>query len=254
MFDYRTIFEQRGKSYNFAHQIAPWARREELDALLDSLKPKGYETIVVTAAGGGFDAAGVYDSTLPGPCNVICIEPCKEFASYIPEHLEVHHCPVDCIPIDSESVDAVVNLAAMHHSVSPAKDILEWTRLLRTGGRLVIADVQADTNAGRFLNEAVDRWNPNGHRGNFLIPGNTSVLLRSVCRWRSIEEHLAQYQWRFHNTDEMVRFTRNLFGMTLATDDDILSELDSYLGIIQKDSILAVSFPWSLRFIVAVKA
>jgi len=253
MLDYQTIFDQRGNSYNFAHQIAPWARREELNAILSSLRPQAHETIVVTAAGGGFDADGIFSSVRPDLCSVICVEPCKEFASVIPAHLLVRHCPLDCIPIASESVDAVVNLAAMHHSISPLSDIMEWTRLLKPNGRLVIADVQVDTDPGRFLNEAVDRLNPSGHRGNFVIPGQTTAWLRSLNRWRSIEENLKQYHWRFHDTYEMVNFTRNLFGMTLGTDEEILSEIDSYLGVKTGDDELALSFPWSLRFVVAIK-
>jgi hypothetical protein len=54
--DYKEIFDGRGALYNQAHKIAPMARKAEGDAMLKWLQPKAGETIIVTAAGGGFDA------------------------------------------------------------------------------------------------------------------------------------------------------------------------------------------------------
>jgi SAM-dependent methyltransferase len=253
MLDYKTIFEERGDSYNRAHQIAPLARAEELSALLKWLRPQVGETILVTAAGGGFDAEGILKSVPAPGCRVVCAEPSKEFASIISKHLEVHLCPLDCIPIKSGTVDAVVNLAAMHHSESPENEIREWVRLLNPHGRLVLADVEVNTNPARFLNEAVDRYNPSGHQGRFLIPGATTTLLKQVGPWKSIQEKVEHYHWRFCSEFEMKDFTRNLFGMCQASDKQIIDSISNYLGYSSRESEAAISYPWSLRFVVAQK-
>jgi SAM-dependent methyltransferase len=253
MLDYKTIFENRGDSYNRAHQLAPLARAEELSALLKWLRPQVGETILVTAAGGGFDAEGILKSVPYPGCRVICAEPSKEFASMIPKNLEVLHCPLDCIPMKSGTVDAVVNLAAMHHSASPEDEIREWVRLLKPHGRLVLADVEDDSNPGRFLNEAVDRYNPSGHQGRFLIPGSTTTLLKQDGPWKFIQEHAEHYHWRFCSEFEMTEFTRNLFGMSQASDKQITDSISHYLGYSSKDLGGAISYPWSLRFVFAQK-
>ena len=253
MLDYKTIFEDRGSSYNRAHQIAPLARAEELSALLKWLRPQVGETILVTAAGGGFDALGILQSVPDPGCRVVCAEPSKEFAAMIPKHMEVLLCPLDCIPMKSGTVDAVVNLAAMHHSASPKDEITEWVRLLKPQGRLVLADVEDDTNPARFLNEAVDRYNPSGHQGRFLIPGATTTLLNQVIPWKFIQEQSEHYHWRFRTELEMTDFTRKLFGMSQASDKQITDSISHYLGYSSQAVGGGISYPWSLRFVYAQK-
>ncbi|MDB2705644.1 methyltransferase domain-containing protein [Pseudomonadota bacterium] len=249
---YRDIFEKRGHLYNEAHTIAPQARDVEAEKLIQWLQPRAGETIIVTAAGGGYDTCRIAEYLAPETANIICVEPSERFSSLIPKKFQVFNVPLNEIPLPDGCADAVVNLAAMHHHESRDNIFDEWSRLLKPGGRMVIADVQVDTGNGAFLNQTVDAYTPGGHKGIFLQPNQ---LTREFANkdYHQFEEQLESYLWNYKDQEEMISFSRSLFGMVNATDQEILSGVKQHLGIIEQDGFLSVAFPWSLRFFRAFK-
>ena len=64
---------------------------------------------------------------------------------------------VDAIPVEDGSADAVLANMVLHHAPNPPHAIVEMTRILKKGGRLVITD--ADTHTHEWLRtEMHDRW------------------------------------------------------------------------------------------------
>lgn len=64
---------------------------------------------------------------------------------------------VERIPLGDSSVDAVVGNMFLHHCPDPEKAILEMTRVLKPGGRIVFADMQEHDH--EFLRtEKADLW------------------------------------------------------------------------------------------------
>ena len=64
---------------------------------------------------------------------------------------------VDAIPVEDRSADAVLANMVLHHAPDPSHAIVEMTRILKQGGRLVITD--ADTHTHEWLRtEMHDRW------------------------------------------------------------------------------------------------
>lgn len=248
---YRDIFEQRGRLYNEAHIIAPHARDAEAVTLLEWLQPQAGETIVITAAGGGYDARRIAEFLVPESARLICVEPSERFSSGIPKSFQVLNTPLDRIPLPDEQANAVINLAALHHCVNRDDLFDEWHRLLKPGGRMVIADVEVDSPNGEFLNRVVNKFTPGGHNGIFLIPGQLSETFINKG-YVEVEEQLESFVWNFLNKQEMIDFSRSLFGMLHASDKDILSGIERHLGILQGNNP-PVTCPWSLRFFRAFK-
>jgi len=128
--------------------------------------------------------------------------------------------PLDRIPLPDEQANAVINLAALHHCVNRDDLFDEWHRLLKPGGRMVIADVEVDSPNGEFLNRVVNKFTPGGHNGIFLIPGQLSETFINKG-YVEVEEQLESFVWNFLNKQEMIDFSRSLFGMLHASDKDI---------------------------------
>ena len=64
---------------------------------------------------------------------------------------------VDAIPVEDRSADAVLANMVLHHAPDPSHAIVEMTRILKQGGRLIITD--ADTHTHEWLRtEMHDRW------------------------------------------------------------------------------------------------
>ncbi len=60
-------------------------------------------------------------------------------------------------PFPSEKFDAITITMAFHHFPDKEKVLLEMKRLLRPGGVLIISDVVAKTNFGKFLWNILER-------------------------------------------------------------------------------------------------
>lgn len=249
---YRDIFEQRGHLYNEAHAIAPNARDAEAANLIQWLQPRAGETIVATSAGGGYDTCRIAEYLAPESASIICVEPSERFSSIIPKSFQVLNVPLGEIPLPDEHADAVVNLAALHHCENRDEIFGEWDRLLKPGGRIVIADVEAGSRNGEFLNRVVNEFTPGGHNGIFLLPGLLSDVFVKKGYAR-VEERLESFVWNFRNRDEMIRFSRSLFGMLHASDEQILSGIERHLGVLEQGANMPIAYPWSLRFFRAFK-
>ncbi len=250
--DYRNIFDDRGHLYNEANSIAPRARIDETSCLLDWLKPSPGETIVVTAAGGGYDAMAIAEYLAPHRADIICVEPSRRFSREIPSSFRVFNDPLDRISLPDECADAVVNLAALHHC-QPFDALLdEWGRLLRPGGSIVIGDVEAGSANGEFLNRFVDQMTPGGHDGTFLVPGVIGAYFASRG-YVEVKERLEAYQWYFEDRESLRAFASRIFGMSKASPEEVESGLERYLGIVEPGAKAPVAIPWSLRFARATK-
>jgi len=249
--NYKEIFDERGALYNQAHELAPDAREHERQAMLRWLKPKAGETIVVAAAGGGFDAVAIESAVHPHPLELVCIEPSPVFSEFIPRHMQTHNCGLDSLPIPENSVDAVLNLAALHHISDREAVFAEWMRILKPGGRLVIADVMVNSGNSGFLNEIVSRYTPGGHDGDFLEMGYLQNMVKDYSL-EDVEEQLETYTWDFKCCEEMVQFSKLIFGMVEADDEQVLEGVEEYLNP-RKAVNGGIAYEWSLLFYRAFK-
>ncbi|MDG1390353.1 MAG: methyltransferase domain-containing protein [Halioglobus sp.] len=83
------------------------------------------------------------------------------------------NCPVDSIPLADRSFDAIGSLAGLHHIANRSPVFSEWSRQLKAGGELAVADVALGSVTGDFLNGFVDCHTPQGHDGIFLQRANS---------------------------------------------------------------------------------
>jgi len=107
-------------------------------------------------AGTGFITEGLVASG----ARVIAVDPSARML----EVLQRKFCTVDTrllkeerLPIDDQCMDGVFANMMLHHSEAPFEAILEMKRILKSGGRLVITDL--DKHDYAFLKEEHhDRW------------------------------------------------------------------------------------------------
>jgi ubiquinone/menaquinone biosynthesis C-methylase UbiE len=62
------------------------------------------------------------------------------------------------LPFPDETFDAVLCSNSFHHYSDPAAAVGEMTRVLRSGGRLVLGDATSDTAATRFADRMLRRF------------------------------------------------------------------------------------------------
>lgn len=76
-----------------------------------------------------------------------------------------------CVPLENGSLDAVFSVEAIAHALDPKSYFCEASRLLRTGGRLILID---DYQASRTLLPAEQEW-LNAFVNGWHVPGVRTV-------------------------------------------------------------------------------
>ena len=245
---YRRIFELRGGSYNAAHALAPDARAAERALLLDRLDLRPGLRVLDVPAGGGWVADGLRART--GGVATVCLEPASAFAAGIDAaHPRVRGALV-ALPFADACFDRVASLAGTHHLEDRLAFFRECRRVLRPGGRCVVADAASDSPAARFLNGPVDRFTATGHAGRFFADGEATDLLLRAGFVDVREEHVP-FAWTCPDRRTLVRFCVRLFGLVRATEDDVAAALDAHFAITE-DATGRASLPWSLVYASAV--
>lgn len=242
MFDsYAEIFAQRGAAYHQAMADCPHARDAEFQAVLEPLGDAAEGLLCDMPSGGGYLAAH-----LPPGTRYIGVDPADDFIDACPPGLDRIKANITAVPLPDASVDVIVSLAGLHHEPDLPAVFREMRRLVRDGGRVVIADAAVDTPVATFLNGFVDEHNPMGHDGRFL-DGRTADLLEDAS-FSIADDRLVPMPWQFESPVEAGVFCRQLFWMPALDADEVATAMDREIGFNMADG--RPHLQWALRRIV----
>jgi SAM-dependent methyltransferase len=238
---YAEIFRERAAEYHSAMTRCPRARDAEFASVLEPLEGKARGLLCDMPSGGGY-----LQSYLPPHLSYIAIEPASDFFTEPAEGLQRLTAEITNVPLPDGSVDYIVSLAGVHHE--PRLDLVfaEMRRLLRKGGRLVIADVAVDTAPARYLNGFVAQNNPLGHDGRFFDAAVPDLLERSGLTVQA--DGMVDVPWTFSSILQGGEFCRSLFGTTSLKAEDVADQLSKEIGFESRSD--DVQLLWKLRRIV----
>jgi SAM-dependent methyltransferase len=242
MFDsYAEIFAERAAAYHHAMAQSPRARDAEFLAVLEPLAGTPGGLICDMPSGGGYLAAHLR----PG-MRYLGVDPASDFVAAFPDGLDRLQSDIDHVPLDDDSVDYIVSLAALHHEPDLSAVFREMRRLVRPGGRVVIADAGAKTPPALFLNGFVDRNNPMGHDGRFLDDRTCGLLEDEGLA--VVDDRLVEVPWAFGSVAEAGEFCRHLFWMPALDADAVAVAMEREIGFDVEDG--RPRLRWVLRRIV----
>ena len=241
MFDtYAEIFAERATAYHAAMAQCPQARDVEFRAMLEPLRDRS-GLLCDMPSGGGYLAAYV-----PSGWRYLGVDPAEDFIEACPTGLKRIKSSITDVPLDDGSLDAIVSLAGLHHEPDLPGVFKEMRRLLKNGGRAVLADVAIETSPAGFLNGFVDRNNPMGHEGHFL-----DTRLRGLLEQAGFvvaDDRLIDAPWQFDDLEQAGSFCRQLFWMPSLSSDAVAKAMDSEIGFDVTDG--RPRLRWKLRRIV----
>jgi SAM-dependent methyltransferase len=218
--NYANAFEHRALSFLDAIKNHSECFENEFKTAVDMLDIQENEIVLHLGAAG----LNIHFYFPKKNMTYIPIEFSEEFAKLS----NVQLCSIDKIPLKNYSVDKILILALLHHFSSSERETLykECSRILKTNGKLIIADVLIDSKEDYWLNNVVDRFNPCGHKGLFFEMSKDKPHIEK-CGY-DVECSKKTYDWTFDSEMHMVHVLKQLFFLH-ADEAEILSLCKSVL-------------------------
>lgn len=239
---YREIFEQRGRAYHQAMLSYPEARAEEFLQLLSRADLQSGEWVADVPSGGGYLA-----NYIPDNIRLLSVDSCREFIANTRRAratLSLMSEP-NALALGNNQLDCLLSLAGLHHMADKRPMFQEVTRVLKPGGRFVIADVHEASPVARFLDQTVDRYNRMGHRGAYLCDSTLKQLRDSGLAIDS--HHRCRFYWWFASEADLLEFCALMFGLDQLVPSAFIKEVREVLGLTAARG--RVGMPWELYFI-----
>ena len=246
MFDkYSKIFDKRGGQYHQAMAEQPNVRAEEFNNIVKIADLKEGMSVFDIPSGGGY----LFDY-IDCDTNFTQVETSKAFYEYANKNASVGNLYCEDIaklPVADEKIDRIISLAGLHHIEDRRPFYKEAKRVLSNDGLLCIADVAEGAGADRFLNIFVEENSSEGHKGLFINQSDIQQIENSGFTVNKSE--IIDYFWYYDSVEDMVDYTKKMFGINQYSDVNVLKGIEEYLGYKVVDG--KVQMNWSLYFIQA---
>jgi arsenite methyltransferase len=237
----------RSSYYKTIIEELPNSRDEEKQLCLDYLKPQAGENILETGAGGGFFTQSIAQSIFPG--KILATDPSPEQLEGIIKKPNIEIFPVgaDVLPVGTSpfrinSFDAVWSGASFHHVTNKTLAFKNFYNLLKSGGRLVVADVFTGSNLAKHFDLEVAKYCLTGHEVSFL----SKEYADSICFLSGFETpnfYDTVLQWKFGTKEELGKFLYNLHAMVKTTLEECYKKAEEILGIEYKNGHYCLNWP-----------
>ena len=226
--DYHDIFDLRGRLYHQAMREYPDVRANEFQSVIREAGIAPGMTVVDIPSGGAYLSRYLDDVELIG------LETSQTFAQLASEKTRnVLLFDNNRFPMKDASVDRVLSIAGLHHVEDKCALFAEMRRILKPGGRIVVADVADDSVVRKFLDDSVGRYCETGHSG-WYFGADTRTELRAAGL-NIIDEKKLDYLWYAPDMQQLASFCRLLFGMVNADTSTVIDGIRNYLGTEETD-------------------
>jgi len=236
--DYRDIFELRGRLYHQAMREFPDARANEFLSVIREAGITPGMTVVDVPSGGA------YLSRYLGDVELIGLETSQTFAQLATERANsVLLYDNNLFPLQDACTDRVLSIAGLHHVRDKRGVFSEMRRILKPGGRVLVADVAADSLVRSFLDDFVGKYCETGHSGWYFDAGTRTELQDAGLD--IVGDKRLDYLWCAPDMDRLATFCKLLFGMLRADVSTVADGISDYLGI--RESGDQVGLNWQLH-------
>jgi SAM-dependent methyltransferase len=238
-------FDIRGELYQLALALAPDARRQDVDLMLQWLLPHEGERGVDIAAGTGFLTEPIVKTT---KAPVIAIDPSEQQLAHarLSDPLVVAVCgspddPSILTSVKPGTIDFVTSFGGIHHVPDQQKLFGNVSAMLQPGGRFVAADVCADTALAAHFDDVVAAKCITGHSAIWLDENRIHELTAGTSL-QVLRMERVNLRWYFETAGQMALFFKGLHAYNVPLDE-ILNDLKAALGTESSDGGTWINWP-----------
>ena len=138
-----------------------------------------------------------------------------------------------------------ISFGAFHHLKQKVKAFENYSRILKKGGRLVIADVFQGSKLAKHFDDKVAKYCITGHEVSFL----SKEFTESLCFLTGFEKpkfYDLNIKWKFKNKNDIGIFLYKLHAMTKTTPEECLRGAEKILGIKKINEDYYLNWPMTL--------
>ncbi len=241
----------RSRLYKKALREFPDARAEDIVVMKKYLAPKKGERILEIGAGSGYFSKHIA-SMVGDKGRLIVSDPSLEQLEEIKE-LNIKNIEViqyvqfgsEKVNLEKDKIDGVWAFGSMHHIFQKSKSFENMNRILRKGGRIVIADVFSGSKLAKHFDDRVAKYCVVGHEVAFWSREYAETLC-FVNGFTKPKFYDLNQKWRFKNKEDAGIFLYKLHAMTKATPKECLKGAEEILGIRRKGKFYELNWPLTL--------
>ena len=235
--EYGEIFYKRGNSYHEAMMSFPMARDNEFSSIFSKKPLKFNEYLLDIPAGGGYLEFFLKRHM---PHLNISVQNLEFTSGFGPNANVVSQ--ESLWPVEQESCDRVICLAAAHHINDLSKLYCNLKYVLKSGGIFHLIDVAPDSGVQLFLENFVDKYTPGGHRGLYR---DFFSEIYPPC-FEILDISIRSCPWMFQDLGDLLDFCTGLFGLQECPRDALEIALCNYIGV--HFTCDYVSLNWELAY------
>lgn len=255
-------FDVRGKLYQLGALVAQSSmrhpRQQDLDTVLDWVRPQSHESGLDVAAGGGFISR-------------VLVPECKTLYALDPSAEQIRHLEENCAGLGIQSIigslsssatlkhlegqlDFATSFGGIHHveDIQGRDEQLALFqnvgRALSPGGRFVAADVGEATPTAHYFEQVVKKYCVTGHTEKWLNPERLQYLADN-SGLELVRCELVGVQWVYESRQQMQLFFKGMLA-DVRDLDAIDRDLERILGVEERAASLHVNWPmlfWDMR-------
>jgi len=238
---------QRARLYQESIKDSPLARDHEIRTALGYLNPRAGDKILEFGAGSGACSAIIADLITPGG-ELVATDPSSEQLANIQSmqknnirtvHTGSEHLLRPQNLLQENYFDAIWSLGAFHHCLDKTTSFINFSKLLKNQGRLLICDPFHGSNFAKYFDTEVARFSITGHEVAFL----TKEFCSSLCYLSGFTPplfHELDVVWRFASLPELSSFLYKIHGMTKTTVQECYDKAKQLLRIEKCDDFYVV--------------
>ena len=241
----------RAKLYRECLKEFPSAREQDIEAMKKYFTPKPNERVLEVGAGSGMFSKHMAEIIGEGGRLIVSdpsldqLEEVMQLGKKNIDVIQFVQFGSETINLEKDKVDGIWSFGAFHHLKQKEKAFENYARVLKKGGRLVIADVFQGSKLARHFDDKVAKYCITGHEVSFLNKEFTDTLC-FLADFDKPRFYNLNIQWKFKEKREIGVFLYKLHAMTKTTHENCLRGAEEILGIEKKGDFYYLNWPMTL--------